>query len=237
MDVLKASPGADSDFIINRNFFKKISSPYGSCMAENFSSNLHDHIVNTLNITYSQEYCFSLCIQKQIILNCSCASDYLPKFNNTSSCNSATDAFCFNILINNFGDNNKYCNDECPFECNSIGFEITTNYGLYPTNKYADMLTKNLYNKGIVVNNTDVAKSFAKFNVYYNSMTYKSIVEKQQYVFVDLLSNIGGTLGLYLGMSLLSLIEIIELISVLVKNIIDYTILKHEISNTVKPKS
>jgi hypothetical protein len=65
MDVIEVAAGAETDFILNRNFITRIPPPYGSCMKTGFTSTLYEYIVNTLNVSYSQEYCFSLCMQNE----------------------------------------------------------------------------------------------------------------------------------------------------------------------------
>ena len=52
----------------------------------------------------------------------------------------------------------------------------------------------------------------AYINIYYDLLEYTEIVEVEKTSLIDLFSSIGGTLGLFLGMSFLSIIEIFELI-------------------------
>ena len=57
--------------------------------------------------------------------------------------------------------------------------------------------------------------------VYYDSQRFIQYKEAPSMTGYNLLSNIGGTLGLFLGMSLLSFVEIIETILQLLINKID----------------
>uniref|UniRef100_A0A1I7ZP24 Amiloride-sensitive sodium channel subunit alpha n=1 Tax=Steinernema glaseri TaxID=37863 RepID=A0A1I7ZP24_9BILA len=50
-----------------------------------------------------------------------------------------------------------------------------------------------------------------KLEVYFEELNYQSIMETPAMDIFDLLSNIGGTLGLYVGMSFLTLGEFFEL--------------------------
>ena len=53
----------------------------------------------------------------------------------------------------------------------------------------------------------------AKFlNVYYDQLSYTQISKDAKLGLVDLISGIGGLLGLFLGMSFLSFVELIEII-------------------------
>ena len=49
-------------------------------------------------------------------------------------------------------------------------------------------------------------------NIYYSNLNYVLISESPKTSMNDLMSNVGGTLGLYIGISFLSLIEIVEIL-------------------------
>ena len=55
-------------------------------------------------------------------------------------------------------------------------------------------------------------ESIASININYNQLGYTQIKEAQKITAIDLATNIGGTMGLFLGLSFLSFIEIIELL-------------------------
>jgi len=50
--------------------------------------------------------------------------------------------------------------------------------------------------------------------VYYKDSKYQFVKEEPRMILADLISNIGGLLGVFTGLSLISLVEIIELASV-----------------------
>lgn len=54
-------------------------------------------------------------------------------------------------------------------------------------------------------------------------MKYTSIEELEKMSFVDLVSAVGGTLGLFIGMSFLSFFEILDVIIEIVFILIDYS--------------
>ena len=49
-------------------------------------------------------------------------------------------------------------------------------------------------------------------NIFYSNLNYLQISESPKTSLNDLMSNVGGTLGLYIGISFLSLIEIVEIV-------------------------
>ena len=56
------------------------------------------------------------------------------------------------------------------------------------------------------------AKSVVKVNIFYESMSYELSSESPKMDIVSLLASIGGNLGLFLGVSVFSLCEIIEVV-------------------------
>ena len=57
-----------------------------------------------------------------------------------------------------------------------------------------------------------LAKDIVSLHVYYEDTTYTSVNEIPKMGLVDLLSSMGGLLGLFLGMSFLSIFELLEIL-------------------------
>jgi len=88
---------------------------------------------------------------------------------------------------------NKICEKQCPMECDSISYSLTIQ-GNY------------LFLDGL-----------SHVYIYFPDFYYTSITEQPKTTFDQLISNIGGLLGLFIGGSLMSFFEIFELlISILV---------------------
>ena len=60
------------------------------------------------------------------------------------------------------------------------------------------------------INQVNVANSFVKINIFYDSMSYELSTESPKMNIVSLLASIGGNLGLFLGVSVFSLFELVE---------------------------
>ena len=54
-------------------------------------------------------------------------------------------------------------------------------------------------------------KNHLALNIFYDSYSYTTIQEVAKMDILDLISNIGGTLGLFIGMSFLSFAEVFEI--------------------------
>ena len=87
----------------------------------------------------------------------------------------------------------------------------------FPTEKYYEIYKKdksfiehNLKNYNISFE--DFRKRALSINIFYPQLKYSLISEIPKTSIVDLFSTIGGELGLFLGMSILSFIEIIQIL-------------------------
>ncbi len=88
---------------------------------------------------------------------------------------------------------NKICEKQCPMECDSISYSLS------------------VHTNSINLNGN------SRVYIYYHDFYYTSITEQPKTTFDQLISNIGGLLGLFIGGSLMSFFEIFELlISILV---------------------
>jgi hypothetical protein len=71
---------------------------------------------------------------------------------------------------------------------------------------------KSKYPKNHNISYYDLRNSMIAFNVYYKSLQFTSITEMPKTPLIGLIANIGGLLGLFIGVSFLSFGEVIEII-------------------------
>jgi hypothetical protein len=68
----------------------------------------------------------------------------------------------------------------------------------------------NRYNVSELVRRDLIRKNFVRLNVYIESLVVDQIVQKASYSLFNLFSDIGGTFGLWIGMSVLTWGEVVE---------------------------
>ncbi len=107
------------------------------------------------------------------------------------------------------------CSD-CPLECDSEFYSLTTSSLDYPAQIYAAMLSKQSAIVSRFNNLTPsyelLKQSIAAVNINYNQLYFTQIKEIQKITIIDLATNIGGAMGLFMGLSFLSFFEIVELL-------------------------
>jgi hypothetical protein len=108
----------------------------------------------------------------------------------------------------------------CPLECETENFELTTTFDAFPA---PGMYTQNLLQCAELANTfaaqggylgsmtyEQLASSLACVYIYYDDLKVTSVVESPEMTAVQLLANVGGTLGLFIGASCLTLAEMGE---------------------------
>jgi hypothetical protein len=212
---LKVPAGAETDLKINRNFISKLKPPHGDCQDESVDTEIANYMKELGLNKYSQNLCMQVCQQQETIKLCNCSNPLWPKFDKKSHICSSLSNKSLNCALIFTGIESKLfesCFKKCPIECKSIKYEISTSSALYPNKFYAEtILSKYLNEKGLNLSNSNIYKSFAKINLNYEAMQYKITEHKISIKLEDLLSNFGGTLSLFLGISFISFIEILNL--------------------------
>jgi hypothetical protein len=112
------------------------------------------------------------------------------------------------------------CSAHCPLECDSNSFQLTISNCDYPTLAYADqlvnyssVLNRFFPNQSLsTITYDQLKRHILAANIYFSDMKYTSIEEVEKVSFIDFVAGIGGTLGLFLGISFLSFIEIVDIL-------------------------
>jgi hypothetical protein len=116
------------------------------------------------------------------------------------------------------GDIKSVCGTKCPLECDSVKYNMYTSATEYPSMAYTELLMQNpviqakYASKPSDLTYGSLKRNLVQISVYYGDLGYQQFDEMEKMNLTDLISNIGGTLGLFLGMSFLSFMEIIDVL-------------------------
>ena len=217
------------------NIIKK-PQPYSSCLdnlntVDSYDSLIFKKVIEKYpNKTYTFMVCFLHCVQKYLGDYCGCQSKnskftYYETmrycfFNDSEAINdSECMAAGFNMLITN---SDYYLNQcKCPIECNYDFYRHSISLSEFPTRQYSAYLANNSLIQSNLkqINNQNnislddfevMRKNVGKVSIYYGEMMQTLITEYAKTQFADLVAGVGGILGLFLGLSFLSFIEIFD---------------------------
>ena len=119
-------------------------------------------------------------------------------------------------MSSNFGK--EYCLNLCPLECENRRYDTKMNMVKMIGGEYYESLIRGngvLLKKflgGTSLDKEKALKSFVSLSIFYDSLAYTQLTEMPQMDLIGLMANIGGNLGLFLGVSVFSLCEIVEVL-------------------------
>lgn len=105
----------------------------------------------------------------------------------------------------------------CPSECQSISYLISTSQSDYPSySEYLNLLKNkqlvDLFPNGDATTIAEFKQSLYTLYVSFDDLKYMHISEQPKVALWDLISNVGGLFGLFLGLSFLSFIDFIQVL-------------------------
>jgi len=194
--------GTANDFIFEKGVETKLDYPFNNCWDR---INLPDaplvRQLSAANITYRQVNCFEICFE-----------NYVKKYALDHEISEA-DARLKDEVKNY--DREKNCNKLCPLECESTQFRISESkfslleYGDY-TSRWIPVVEKKLNR---IINSTkEFNKNFLEITAFFDSLKYTKITQTPKTTLSALVSNLGGSTGLFLELSFLSACRAIEYI-------------------------
>lgn len=187
--------GFQHKFILKKIEQIGLGKPYSTCqnvLDNSYDSDLFRKTFNHLG-KYCQSSCFNFCFEKQISNECN--------YSITECYNSEQE--CCVSAYNSLNGNNctSKCVCECPLQCQTV---------LNETIQKKNLISSSLNKK--IGAHRNISKSLkVVVKIYYKELSYIKVKQVTIIDEVELLSNIGGVFGLFIGASLLTFMELLEL--------------------------
>ncbi|XP_005106187.1 amiloride-sensitive sodium channel subunit alpha-like [Aplysia californica] len=206
------------------------SPPFGTC--EKVDKKRHESISFYADrYSYSDTACQKSCLQVTTIKRCGCCFVDFP-------CNPLNKTHVFDNL--DLGPKVHFCNtteyqaclyeldtsraskflaecyERCPPACSDINYDITLSMALWPSENRKDQYLQSFDNRHNATGSQEqfqaLRQNLLLLSVYPETLKVDKYVTNAKYDWSILLSNFGGQLGLCIGFSILTALEIFELI-------------------------
>lgn len=214
VDPVTLPPNTETNIALSRTFYQLKEKPYSNCDLntndKNYFKSEAYYLVHNYTRAYSQTLCVHQCIQLFTIKKCSCFSADLPNFSDSIPCFTNEH---FECLEKHFNTENivKSCLESCPLECNGSWLDKTITINKFSAQKYEELVLNYNGTETLYLNKNAKIDELAIINIYYSNLGYIEMTESPTIELVDLMSNFGGVAGLFLGTSVLTLVEFIDL--------------------------
>ena len=229
------TPGSVYRFRMERTFYKQYNAwpfAYSECTVDEngelmqplADSSLFD-TVRATGHAYSQKVCIEACLQMLIVDTCGCHKfNSVFRFDSTANNNvsfCASNSTCMEEVSikvrTSFDFMRDHCLQRCPLECVTYALDMSVvTSGFPPSSVFAKfklksnrVLAKRRAKDDDYVNASAYpGYNLARFTFYYETLSVTHIEEQPKMTLDTLIGTIGGHLHLFLGMSLISFVEI-----------------------------
>ena len=215
------SPGIMTKVTVDRHFYHQYEHPYSECgvledksLVINLADRTNFDQVIATNSSYTRQTCLAFCTQMLTARRCGCQSNRLS-FNVTSVayCSMRDELGCAATVWSSPHDIDEACADKCPLECVRTRFVLVQSRKISRNNDYSLFFP--------YLSAPTVQKNFVEVTIQYNDLAYVETREEPKMNGKELFAFVGGHLHLFLGMSLMSFVQIVELIASLVIKVSD----------------
>ncbi|XP_044159492.1 acid-sensing ion channel 4 [Bufo gargarizans] len=216
------SPGFQTFVSCQEQRLTYLPQPWGNCRASAPSGEFLPGYS-----TYSISACRLQCEREAVVKTCSCRMVHMP--GNETICSPSKYISCADgILDAAVEDNNDKCT--CPTPCNMTRYGKEISMVRIPNKGSARYLAKK-YNK----NETYIRDNFLVLDIFFEALNYGTIEQKKAYDLASLLGDIGGQMGLFIGASILTILEILDYLYELIRDKVN-KLFRRKSSPTRKPK-
>lgn len=214
--------GKNTEILITKRVDTLQHYPYSQCTDLNsFSSPVYDEMKKQ-DIVYDKLLCNIYSVQYEIIRKFKCYDMNLPKmFDNIEPCRNRSQYERFFTEINS---SVSLTLSNCPIDCELPYYQYQLSSSEFPTQNWLKLgqnfnrpyferiFGRNIFNKNATSLNKAVEASFASLSISFAQMGVIELNEQPTTLLVNLFSDIGGTMGLFVGPSLLTFTEVFDLI-------------------------
>ncbi|NXL65709.1 ASIC1 protein, partial [Chordeiles acutipennis] len=171
-----------------------LPSPWGDCKAAAGDLEFYD--------TYSITACRIDCETRYLVENCNCRMVHMP--GDAPYCTPEQYKECADPALDFLVEkDNEYC--VCEMPCNVTRYGKELSMVKIPSKASAKYLAKK-YNKS----EQYIGENILVLDIFFEALNYETIEQKKAYEVAGLLGDIGGQMGLFIGASILTVLELFD---------------------------
>lgn len=237
VDGILASPGTTTMVALKRKETKRLKAPYKSDCMDSYPDQLIP-ILAEATLKYSDILCQKACRDLYANKSCGCFESLDTPEAAGVTCTPmfvANEWSCLSKLFRINESNSPYekfqqenCN--CKVACNTVSFDKMISQAPWPTKAHQSVLSRMSKNKKLKAlmksSSEHVRKNLVHIHVFYETFNVDVVEETADYSLTSLFSDVGGITGLYLGMSIVTVFELLECLCTTVKTLLVLKITK-----------
>ncbi|XP_009868858.1 PREDICTED: amiloride-sensitive sodium channel subunit delta [Apaloderma vittatum] len=201
-------PGIATTIGIQQDEVNRLGGNYGKCTTDGSDVN----VKLLYNNSYTLQACLHSCFQHIMVQKCGCGYYYYPLPPGAEYCDYNKQpawGHCFYQLYNRLRNHHLNCFDQCPKPCRESLYKVSAGTAKWPSVKSQVVHTDNCWNG---YNSTSNRRDIAKVTIFYQQLNYQAVNESPLLSENLLLSSMGSQWSLWFGSSVLSVVEMFELL-------------------------
>ncbi|CDQ57320.1 unnamed protein product [Oncorhynchus mykiss] len=205
------SPGFQTFVSCQEQRLTYLPQPWGNCRSTS------DQMIPGYD-TYSISACRLRCETREVLRECNCRMVHMP---GTADICTPSNIKCVDKALALL---QKSTGDTCPCEtpCNLTRYGKELSMVKIPSKGSARYLSRK-YDKS----EEYIRDNFLVLDIFFEALNYETIEQKKAYDVAGLLGDIGGQMGLFIGASILTILEILDYV---------YEVIKHRLQRLLRPQ-
>ncbi|XP_064482289.1 acid-sensing ion channel 4-A-like [Ornithodoros turicata] len=233
------SPGTKTYISVRLRKIQRLPEPYRGCSKSFNDSRLTGYLIQMglsdliQRSLYTFDYCQTLCREAALLNICGCLDELSTRDRASCDACNVTQARCRTRYLRSYTSSSggQHCRALCLPECVEVRYDLTTSQSEWPNLKQQSwsvkrwpILNKRIEEAGIrwqdVINASSdqefqeeiryFRKNFIRVHIYIQEMNYLSAKDLPAYPLPQLFADLGGCLGLYIGVSAITIFEFLE---------------------------
>ncbi|XP_071088517.1 acid-sensing ion channel 1A-like [Haliotis cracherodii] len=207
--VVMASPGFSTYVALQKKEYSFLPGPYMAFDDMECVDTTSTTFVNPLKYysPYTYEHCFMECVRIKAFDECGCVGPSDPQ--DLPRCSLVKQDSCYMAFVREMSKNGTFVKEcGCFGECTLIRYTAQVSSSSFPANIWVNSFLNSTETR----DRATMVENLLELRVFYDNMMVTSTAQQPQYTVASLFSNIGGQMGLCLGASNLTIMEITELL-------------------------
>ncbi|KHN70629.1 Degenerin mec-10 [Toxocara canis] len=202
-----APTGYISSFGMKMKKMTRLPAPFGDCVPDGLTERyIYD------DYRYSTEGCYRTCFQQMVIRECGCGDPRFPVPSNARHCLvfDPEARKCLERRTNELSDIHGSFRCRCQQPCSQSVYTVSYSAGIWPSQSLNISIGN--CNDEPDICNEQYQENGAMVEVFYEALNFEMLTESEAYGVVKMLSDFGGQLGLWSGVSFITCCEFVFLL-------------------------
>ncbi|KAL9988145.1 hypothetical protein ACROYT_G002553 [Oculina patagonica] len=169
---------------------------------------------------YSVQGCMYSCLARAQLAQCNCTEG---KFRTASVCSETAEVECIQKIQKRYDNDELGCSAKCPQPCTQDSFRTSVSSSAWSLN-YEKQLQAMMLRVGdggdfdkMGKDKDSLRQNFLRLKIYFEELNMEKITYSEYYALENLMSDIGGQLGLWIGVSVITVAEVFQLLLDIIK--------------------